>query len=193
MLWPIILPIQITFGVLLVVVVVLTACASPKSWGRIKTCSWYSTFALLAFIPSCTGIMMVVDAVRFGDFRYASFDDIPDFRSQRYMPEAATDIQIRKHANGYLARYKISADDFAVYLDELWQEHGQHPPFEPSEFAKNGDPAYPEKFDLTFGELGWAFPENATVYKSPREADGGGATYYVDITAGLVFQRTGFW
>lgn len=66
---------------------------------------------------------MAVDAFRFGDFSYSAYDQIPDFRSQRYMPESATDIQIRKHANGYLARYTLAADEFNLYLDGMWQQY----------------------------------------------------------------------
>jgi len=193
MFWPIVLPFQITCAVLLVVVIVLTAVASPKKWSRIKTLSLYSGIALFAFIPSCIGIMMAVDSVRFGDFEYASYSDIPDFRSQRYLPEAATDITMRKHENGYWARYNISASDFTSYLDELWNKYGELSAVERGHFSDEGKSANPEKFDLTFGDLGWDCPLNAIVYYSPTESDGGGATYYVDIYAGLVFQRTGFW
>jgi hypothetical protein len=137
--------------------------------------------------------MMAVDAVRFGDFMYASYSDIPDFRSQRYLPENAIDISMRKHANGYYARYKISTDEFNLYLDDLWQKYGQYSAVERGGFFDEGKPVDAESFRMTFGNLGWECPSEAIVYYSPREGDGGGATYYVDSDSGLVFQRTGFW
>ena len=66
--------------------------------------------------------MLVVDSIRFGEFHYQSYADIPDVRSRRYMRELANDIQIRKYAAGYQARYSISADDFQRALDRLWTE-----------------------------------------------------------------------
>ena len=193
MFWPVILPFQLTCGVLLVAVVVLTVFASPKTWSRVKTFCVYSAIGLVAFIPSCTGIMMAVDAVRFGDFEYASYGDITDFRSQRYLPENATDIQMRKHANGYFARYKLPPDDFNSYLDDLWQQYGEYSAVERGGFSDEGKSVDPESFNMTFGDLGWDCPVDAIVYYSPSEGDGGGATYYVDSGSELVFQRTGFW
>lgn len=137
--------------------------------------------------------MMVVDAVRFGDFSYASYDDIPDFRSQRYLPQVATNITMRKHANGYLARYTISAEDFRLYLDDLWDKYGDRSAVKRGGFSDEGKPVEPQTFAMEFGHLGWECPSHAIVFYSPSEGDGGGATYYVDAEAGLVFQRTGFW
>jgi putative effector of murein hydrolase LrgA (UPF0299 family) len=68
MLWPLVLPFQITCVVLLVAVAALTAYASPKGWKRATSFVCYSAIGFLVFIPSCTGIMLVVDAIRFGDF-----------------------------------------------------------------------------------------------------------------------------
>jgi hypothetical protein len=193
MFWPVILPFQITCGVLLVAVVAFIALASPKTWNRVKTFFLYSAIAFIAFIPSCTGIMMAVDAIRFGDFTYASYNDIPDFRSQRYLPEVAADIRMRKHGNGYFARYKISARDFESFLDHLWEKCGEYSAVERGGFFDEGKSVNPESFNMTFGDLGWDCPSNAIVYYSPSEGDGGGATYYVDVETGVVFQRTIFW
>ncbi|WP_442511769.1 hypothetical protein SH528x_003487 [Novipirellula sp. SH528] len=137
--------------------------------------------------------MLIADSIRFGNFHYESFDEIPDFRSQRYLPDAATNIEMQKHANGYRARYDISANDFRSYLDELWTKYGEHSAVERGGFMDEERAASPELFDGTFGGLGWDCPANAIVYYSPSEGDGGGATYYFDADAGLMFQRTGFW
>lgn len=139
------------------------------------------------------GIMMAVDAVRFGDFSYDSYNDIPDFRSQRYLPENATEIEMRKHANGYYARYKLSTGDFKSYLDGLWKKYGEYAAVARGDFFEEGKSVDPESFRTTFGDLGWDCPSDAIVYYSPREGDGGGATYYVDSGSDLIFQRTGFW
>ena len=193
MFWPIVLPFQITCGVLIAAVILLTKFTSPKNCSRAQAFFLYSAIALALFIPSCAGIMTAVDAIRFGDFRYATRDEIPDFRSRRYLPEGATDIQMRKHSNGYLARYKLSSDDFNSYLDDLWDKYGEYSAVERGEFSDEGKSVDPKSFDMTFGDLGWDCESGAIVYYSPSEGDGGGATYYVDIASDLVFQRTGFW
>ena len=193
MFWPIVLPFQITCCVLVIAVVVLTLFAPPKNWNRFKKFVLYSIAGLIAFIPSCAGIMTAVDAVRFGDFTYPTYSQISDFRSKRYMPESATDIQMRKHANGYLARYTLSPHEFDSYLNGLWETYGEHSAVDRGEFYDEGKTVDPESFNSTFDGLGWDCPLNAIVYYSPSESDGGGATYYVDSDSKLVFQRTGFW
>lgn len=78
-------------------------------------------------------------------------------------------------------------------LDDLWQQYGEYSAVERGGFSDEGKSVDPESFNMTFGDLGWDCPVDAIVYYSPREGDGGGATYYVDSGAELVFQRTGFW
>lgn len=193
MFWTFVLPFQITCAVLATTVVILTVFATPRTWSRVSAFLFFTAIAFMVFIPSCTGIMLAVDAARFGDFNYATFDDIPDFRSQRYLPKAATDIQMRKFASGYRARYRIDANLFAVYVDELWAEHGEYSAMRRGGFSDEGQPVNLDSFNHRFGDLGWSCPPNAIVYHSPNEDDGGGAIYYVDADQGLVFQSTAFW
>ena len=100
---------------------------------------------------------------------------------------------MRKHANGYCARYKLSTGDFESYIDELWQKHGEYSAVERGRFFDEGKTVNPESFERTFGDLGWDCPSDAIVYHSPSEDDGGGATYYVDSSSDLIYQHTGFW
>ncbi len=193
MLWPFILPFKITFYVLLVAIISLTLFSIPRTWSRSKTFFLSTLIAMIAFVPSCTGIMIVVDTFRFGDFHYDSYNDVSDFRSQRYLPELATDIHMRKHANGYRAHYHLSEVEFHEYLDGLWEQYGKNSAVGPSGYYDDGRTVTPEMFKMMFDGLGWECPANAIVYYSPSEADGGGATYYFDADARLVFQRTGFW
>ncbi|WP_413432581.1 hypothetical protein [Crateriforma spongiae] len=193
MLWPVILPFQITCGVMLIVMLGYTAFPYPTKLTRPKAFLLGFAFSLVTFIPSCTGIMMAVDTVRFGDFHYNSYDDVPDFRSRRYLPENATDIHMHKHANGYYARYTLPEHEFVSYLDELWSKYGEHSAVERGGFMDEGQAVNCEMFDLRFGHIGWDCPEGSVVYYSPSEPDGGGATYYVGPDSTSVTQRTGFW
>lgn len=137
--------------------------------------------------------MMTVDSVRFGDFSYASYEDIPDLRSRRYVPKKATEIEMRKHAGGNFSRYNLPADEFESHLDDLWREHGEHSAFERGAFSNEGKTVDLEYFNMKFGDLGWDFPPAAIVHYSPHGGNGAGAKYYVDPDSELVFQHTGFW
>ncbi len=193
MLWPIELPFEIACWTLATVVIVLTAMAPLLKWRRGKTVRVSSALAMVALVPSCTGIMFVVDKMRFGTFEYATIQDIDDFRARRYLPPAASDITMHKQASGYRARYSISAPELHAYLDHLWDTYGEASAVERDQRLGEGEIASKEMQELFFTELGWDPFENATVYCSPVEADGGGATYYFDSNAGIVMQRTGYW
>lgn len=193
MFWPVVLPFEIAFWTLATAVVVVTALAPSLKWRRGRTFLISSSLAVAAFVPSCTGIMFVVDGFRFGDFEYATFKDVNDFRAQRYLPSAASDISMRKHANGYRARYTITAAAFHAYLDNLWREYGERSVVARGKMSGEGSAASKEEQEAFFAELGWNPLENATVYYSPSEPDGGGASYYFDSDAGVVMQRTGYW
>ena len=193
MLWPLELSFKITFWSLVAIVVSATAIAPQFKWRRAKTVLISSTLAAIAFVPSCTGIMYLVDQTRFGYFEYMAFDEVKDFRVERYLPTAAKRIKIHKHANGYRAQYKISDGDFHSYLDGLWQQYGQYSAVKRGEMSGEGSPVSQEEFDLVFSDLDWKRPTGAIKYHSPSEADGGGATYYFDAGAGVAYQRTGYW
>ena len=193
MLWPIILPIKIAFWALTAAVVAATILAPSLNWHRGKTFLISLSLAVIAFVPSCIGIMFAVDGIRFGKFEYTTFDEVDDFRAERYLPIAARNITMHKHANGYRARYVISNTDFHADLDYLWHESGEKSAFERGKLWGEGSPVTKEEQNRVFSELGWEPLENAIKYYSPREADGGGATYYYDSVAGVAMQRTGYW
>ncbi len=193
MFWPIELPFTIAFWVLAAIVILLTTAAPALKWRRRKT-FWLSLlYAVVAFVPSCTGIMLVVDELRFGTFEYATIQDIDDFRARRYLPPAAKDIVMHKQAIGYRARYSISASELQDYLDRLWEQYGEASASKRDERFDRDPVIYQEIQAHLFSDLGWEPLENPVVFSSPTEADGGGATYYFDSNAGVVLQRTGYW
>lgn len=195
MLWPLVLPFNIAFWSLTAIVVVATTIAPLLKWKRSNTFFFTTLLAMLALIPSCTGIMHFVDEVRFGDFEYATFDDVNDFRVERYLPNSASKIKMHKQANGngYRAQYAISAASFHAYLDKLWNTYGEDSAVERGELSDEGLPATKGELERVFSDLGWKPLGNAIKYYSPIEDDGGGATYYYDVSAGLAYQQTGYW
>jgi hypothetical protein len=193
MLWPLVLPFTITFWLLIAVVAMATAIAPLLKWKCVKVFFIATSLALIAFIPSCAGIMHLADKLRFGYFEFATFDDVKDFRAERYLPKAASKIKMYKQANGYQAQYRISSADFHAYLDSLWTEYGQYSAVKRGEMMDQGMAASHEEMDRVFADIGWKPLSGAVVYYSTRELDGGGATYYFDANAGVAYQRTGYW
>ncbi len=47
-------------------------------------------------IPSCVGIMAILDAQRFGTFQCNSGSEVNDFRVERYLPAKARNISLKK-------------------------------------------------------------------------------------------------
>ncbi len=108
MLWPIVLPLKVTFSLFVGIVVVATASATVFKWKRTKTLLISTIIAILAFVPSLAEIQSVIDARRFGVFDIPDFDGIDDFRVERYLPPAARGITIDKTRMGYRARFTIT-------------------------------------------------------------------------------------
>ncbi|QDV73509.1 hypothetical protein [Botrimarina mediterranea] len=192
MLWPLILPLQITATGLVVAVIAFTVLAPKTGRKRTTAFSLGVLLAILAFVPSCTGVMLALDKIRFGRFEYQSYNEITDFRAQRYLPPSAVAISMFTYPNGYLAKYSISVTDFHNYLDELWEKYGKHSAVPRHKMSGEDVPPYPDEFD-EYVEQGWPPLKNAITYYSPHEDDGGGAKYLFDKDAGVVYQRTGYW
>lgn len=193
MLWPLQLPFLITCLLMGLFVLAVAILSARLKWNP-TTASFFAVFiAVLAFIPSCTGVMMVVDSVRFGAFEFASFDEINDFRAERYMPPNATKISMVKFPACYYAKYVLSKEALEAYLDELWREYGHRSASKRGAMYDEGKTAYREQMNLEFRDLNWELPNKSTVYYSPSESDGGGAKYYYDAQSGVVYQRTAYW
>ena len=176
MLWPLVLPFQITCGVLAGAVALATLFAPTIGRRRLKAFVVGSAVACLAFMPSCMGVMKVLDAQRFGEFHHDTYDQVRDSRVERYLPPAARDITLRKHAQGHWAQYKITEEGLVDYIDECWEQHGAHSWTPRHEFNEKRDPAA-DKIEL----------------HSPDQADGGGASYTFDRTSGIATQQAGYW
>ena len=192
MLWPIILPIQLTSLIMVFMVVMVTVIAAAKNWKPGLAFVFTSALAIIAFVPSCNGIMSVLDARRFGVFQYAKYDDVRDFRIERFLPPTAKAITLEKTAMGHRAKYSITEPELREYIDQLWNEFG-HLSAVPRGDSSEREMANPDEIELRFQGLGWPVLKNAICFSSPTEADGGGATYYYDPDSGTAYHRAGYW
>lgn len=192
MLWPIVLPFQITFCVLMAVVASVTVLSPLAGIKRKTTFIATSAMACVAFVPSCSGIMSFIDARRFGVFQYAAFEDVKDSRIERFLPPAARNITLEKSALGHRARYTIEEPGLQAYVDDLWRKYGQYSAV-PRSALGDGTTVTDEAFKHNFAGLDWAPMKTAITFHSPVEDDGGGATYYFDRASGVAYHRAGYW
>ena len=192
MLWPLILPIQITAVILLGLGLLTIACAPWLKLKRGAAFSWALLVASLLFIPSCAGIMTVLDSVRFGTFHHASFAEVDDFRVERYLPPAAADIRLRKHMQGFDAKFRISESNLDRYLESLWDEYGDFSIISRREYeqAKQGT-TQPAPFLDNPQE--WPPLTKPVEYKSPMAPNGAGFTIWYSKEDGVAYERASYW
>lgn len=201
MLWPIVLPVELTIGLLAALVGFATVAAPAWKWKRRRTFVGSSLLAGLLFVPSCVGIMEVVDNIRFGTFQYASYLDVKDIRVERYLPPTATNVTLKKYSSGHMARYTISESDLKDYVDELWKRNGEHSaishkdldptPGAPAGF--NGIPFTSAEFESTFLSSEWPTPDNLIELHGPSGASGSGAVYVYDRATQTGYHRASYW
>ncbi len=192
MLWPIVLPFKITLLCLAALVGIITAIAPALKWKRGKTFLITTLVACVAFIPSCVGIMAVIDTQRFGVFEYDAFGEVNDFRVERYLPPAATAITIEKHPQGFRARFSINEADLMAHLDNLWARYGDRSVVKRGEMHSMSVVDH-QSHGLSFGHLGWPPLDGATEYHSPTAANGAGFSVWYSPKQGIAYQRAGYW
>jgi len=192
MLWPLELPFKITCWLLIALVLLATIGSVRLNWKPGKTFAIASLIAFIGFVPSCAIVMKFVDARRFGVFQHTSYDQVQDFRIERFLPPAALNITLEKTFIGHRAKYKISESDLKSYVDGLWDAYGKYSAV-PRSNLNDGEPVKTEEIESNFQGLNWPPMDNAVKFHSPVERDGGGATYYFEPTTGVTYHRAGYW
>ena len=192
MFWPIVLPLTITCCLLAAFIALMTALAPILKWKRGTLFGLSLLLALIVLIPSCLGIMSLMDSRRFGTFQYSTYADVKDFRVERYLPTSARNITLNKLASGHRAKYSISETELMAHLDRLWDESGERSSISRDDM-NDGVRVPAESIEHIFKDLGWPSFYKAIKLHSPVQRDGGGATYYFDPISGTVYHRAGYW
>ncbi|MGI9458251.1 MAG: hypothetical protein ACR2NU_16935 [Aeoliella sp.] len=192
MLWPFILPFKITLGVFSLLLATVTVLAPAFRWKRTHAVFGGTVIAMLAFIPSCSVITYGLDQYRFGVFSYADFDSVNDFRVERFLPEPATDITVKKYAQGYQARFKIDKQSLDDWFDQHWDRYSEYS-VTPREEIIGARTLSANVFDREFEGLGWSPPTNVIDYEGPSAANGAGFTLWYSESDGIAYQRGGYW
>jgi hypothetical protein len=192
MLWPIVLPAEVTFVVLAVLVAAATVLAPRFRATRGGTLALSTLTALLVFLPSCTVVMNLLDRHRFGVFSYADFAAVDDFRVERFLPEAATEITVEKYPQGYRAKFHIGQQSLDEWFEQVWKKYGSlsstaRVPVDP---GRKVETKYVES---RFDKLNWPIPADLVEYEGPRAANGAGFTLWYSVSEGVAFQHAGYW
>lgn len=192
MLWPLVLPFEITCWTLIALLVVATVAAPVFRTKRKRVFAWGFFVALIAFIPSCTAVMSLVDEYRFGIFNYPDFRSVNDFRVERYLPEPATDITIEKHPQGFRAKFEIGKPALDDWFDRTWEQNGEHSVV-PRVSDREAKPVRRETFEHHFGDLGWEAPSDLNEYEGPVAGNGAGFTIWYNERASIGYEHAGYW
>ena len=193
---PTVLPFQITaaaFAILWCVCAI--ALRTPK---RI---AWLSFAAVLLFIPSCLGVMAVVDLQRYGRFDYATTSEIP---ADEYieLPATATDITLYRNGAGHWAKFMIDTPTLQSWIDErrsLRPDLNRH--HDADEWlATANEPQRPDMLELNqriFGDqfptTGWTYDPSMLQVHVSRSDRGGGYTVWHVPSTGDTFLSAGYW
>jgi hypothetical protein len=188
MLWPIELPFQITLALWLGAILVAGIFA-PK-WGvkRLKSVLLGFLIGILLFIPACVGVKYILDPFRFGMFQYPNFAAVHDWRVQRYLPDAASEItiEIPVHGNGFRAKFYITKPALETWFEQSWEEGAKYSIISRKEAQDFNEPQ-------EFYDLGWQRMPGAVMYVGPMEDDGGGYYVWYSEEEGIAYEDAGYW
>ena len=173
-----VLPFLITFG-LAVVSFILMPLLGKKVFGLKKRISFIRSalVVLVLFIPSCIGIMKIVDPFRYGTFTYSTPEEIYDRRIRRWMPPTATDVVVHRSDVGHLAQFTVDKNALMEWLPQICKEYA---------FCK--EIIGPRMLDTTdlitvsnsrlYKDVVWKYPEDSGGYDAHLSGNGAGFTIW---------------
>ncbi len=188
MFWSAILPFQITAVLWAIIIVAITYYAPKLGRKRVSTARLSITLAFLMFIPSCMVIETVVAPLRFGVFHYDSFEQVNDWRVERYLPEPATDITLEKpaHTNGFRAKFSIGKVALENWLDATWDQASGYA-------IDSREEAQKVASSPDFDDLGWPPLADAVRYEGPRKSNYAGFTIWFSESDEIAYEDAGYW
>lgn len=192
MLWPFVLPLQITFSMALVLLLTMPLLAKARGKKPGRALAWCLLAVIILFVPSCAAIKWSLDTTRFGVFRYPDFAAVKDFRVERYLPPAAREIVVDKYPQGFVTRFKIERDQLDRWFDRFWEEFGDRSATRRGEVVVAMD-SPPEEFDNRLGLETVPYSGSWTEYVGPMAANGTGFELWYNDEAAIAYQRGSYW
>jgi hypothetical protein len=192
MFWSLVLPAQITFWGLTGIVLAATAYAHRNKKRVRRVFVRGLLLSILMFIPSCMGVIFVIDYFRFGVFNYPDSRSVNDHHLQTFLPEAATDITIENSNSQHLAKFKINKESLDSWHDQTWKRYGRDStiPKNQLDVREQADVA---EFTIRFLHLGWTLPSDAVLYHGPVSSRGSSYTIWFSESENTAYERVTYW
>lgn len=196
MLAPVVLPFQITVALFAVL-----WCLGAFTLRTPKRIAWLSLAALLLFIPSCTGIMAIVDLQRYGRFNYADASEIPH-DGYIELPESAKDITLYRNGAGHWAKFKIDTTTLRAWIDDrralqpdLYQYHDDDEWLAKPRNTQAQDERNQEQqvFANRFPDSGWVYDPMMVRVRVTRSKRGSGYTLWHLSATGDTYLNASYW
>lgn len=196
MLAPLVLPFQIT-----VTAFAVLWCVGALTLRKPRRIAWLSLAAVLLFIPSCAGVMAIVDLQRYGRFDYATASEIPD-DGYIELPATATDITLYRNGAGHWAKFAIDLPSLRSWIYErrsLRPDLNRH--HDDDEWlSKDSEHQRPDRLELNqqifgdrFPETGWTYDPSMLQVQVSRSDRGGGYTVWHVPSTGETYISAGYW
>lgn len=188
MFWPVVLPFQLTIVAYLVLAVGALILQLKYGFRPRKVVLSSCLVSVSLFIPSCIGIELVVDLVRFGKFSYDSATQVKD-RHVR-IPASATQITLFKWHAGHDARFAISNDDLMEWLQDYHVERDS------SKISLDFNARDRLDLPMHFRERGWPASEHMEdlkKYNGPRAQNGGGFDVWYSRKYRIAYLYGNYW
>ena len=184
MLEPLILGLNISILVVFFVFFGAVSILPYYGYPRRKVLTVACMLSVVLFIPSCVGISLIVEFVRYGRFTYQGAVEITDAKVQ--LPPSATEITLFKYASGHDARFKVSKEDLSQWLESNQADRSEKRPdgtlgaSVPAHFSKYGWPSNADKNDLE-------------KYVGPIAETGAGFVVWYSPKNGIAYLHCGYW
>lgn len=193
---PLVLPFQITVAAFAVL-----WCVGALTLRTPKRIAWLSAAAVLLFIPSCVGVMAVVDSQRYGRFDYATTSEIPN-DGYIELPRNAAVITLYRNGAGHWARFTIDTLSLQSWIDErrslrpdLNRLHDDDEWSQTETDTKRPDmlELNQQIFSNRFPDTDWTYdPAMLEVHVSRSDRGGGYTVWHVPST-GDTYISAGYW
>jgi hypothetical protein len=164
---------------------------------------------LFMFIPSCTGIMYVVDQFRYGRFEYPTISAMPT-DGHVELPSKSRNIILYKNDAGHTAKFEIATSSLIEWINEMRALRPDLNPVHQIEAEPEASPAgLPEEFfaqlenessarqkellNRGFPEANWGYDPKMLTYHVSRSPQGGGYTVWHVPESGVAYLTSGYW
>jgi len=197
---PVVMPFQITAAIFAIVLV-----AVCLYFRHPKAVVLSILAAMILFIPSCTGVMLVVDLFRYGRFDYASATDIPD-DGYIDIPSTAANIVLYRNGAGHWARFTVATDDLLRWIAEMrslrpdLNDTSEHDDRLADGLAHLPESVRTETLELKsqmfadrFPDTGWEYDPAMNEYRVWRSDRGGGYTIWHIPDSDVAYLSAGYW